>query len=219
MTIQAPPPPHAVRSPKRGPASAAFLREFLRHPAKTASVVPSSPALAKQMLSGVDLAACRAIVEYGPGTGVFTEALVDRLPPRWLVTEGGRGKFVAIEFNERFAELVRDAHPRVKVVHDDAANVGAICRREGMTPGEIDLVISGLGFASFPEPLTTRILQATWDVLKPGGSFRTFSYHVSLVKKQAWHFRAEARRVFSKVEISRVVWANVPPAFVYMCTK
>jgi phospholipid N-methyltransferase len=212
--------PRTPRSlPARRPSSAAFLREFLRDPAATASVVPSSPALARRMLSGLDLSACRTIVEFGPGTGVFTQEVLGRLPRGWLRSQGGRGTFIAVEFNGRLAETVRGEHPEIDVEHDDAANVEAICRRHGVAPGGVDLVISGLGFAALPEGVTTRILEATSRVLRPGGSFRTFTYHVSLIKKQAWHFRSEARRLFSSVEVSRGVWANLPPAFVYMCTK
>ena len=113
----------------------------------------------------------------------------------------------------------RSQFPSVSVHTESAAHVEEVCRKEGVRPGEVDVVISGLGFAALPVELTREILGATQRVLRPGGEFRTFTYHVSLVKRQAWAFRAEARRVFSHVETSRPVWGNIPTAFVYHCFK
>ena len=200
-------------------ARAAFVREFLRNPAATASVVPSSRKLTERMIEGVDLAACRAIVEFGPGSGVMTGVMLDRLPRGWMASEGGQGRFIAVEFNPRMAETVAREHPRAIVATESAADIERICASQGITPGTLDVVISGLGWASFPPELTTQILEATARTLRPGGHFRTFAYHIGLLKKNAWHLRSELRRLFGSVEMSRGVWANLPPAFVYRCAK
>ena len=198
---------------------AAFLREFLRNPAATAAIAPSSRALAKRMIEDLDLPSCRSIVEFGPGSGVFTQVMLDRLPHGWLRSEGGRGMFIAVEFNPRMAQIVAHDFPRATVVPDSAANIRRICETHTVLPGELDAVISGLGWASFPPQLTTEILEATVAMLRPGGHFRTFAYHIGLVKRSAWHLRHELNRLFTKVETSRGVWANLPPAFVYRCVK
>ncbi len=200
-------------------ARAAFVREFLRNPAATASVVPSSRKLTERMIEGVDLAACRTIVEFGPGSGVMTGVMLDRLPRGWMVSEGGQGRFIAVEFNPRMAEMVAQEHTRAIVATESAAEIERICASHGITPGTLDIVISGLGWASFPPELTTQILEATARTLRPGGHFRTFAYHIGLLKKNAWHLRSELHRLFGSVEMSRGVWANLPPAFVYRCVK
>lgn len=200
-------------------ARATFVREFLRNPAATASVVPSSRKLTERMIEGIDLPACRSIVEFGPGSGVMTSVMLDRLPRGWTSTEGGHGRFIAVEFNPRMAELVAQEHPRAIVAAESAADIEHICTSHGIAPGTLDAVISGLGWASFPPELTTQILEATARTLRPGGHFRTFAYHIGLLKKNAWHLRSELRRLFGSVEMSRGVWANLPPAFVYRCVK
>ena len=200
-------------------ARATFVREFLRDPAATASVVPSSRKLTARMLEGIHLPACRSIVEFGPGSGVMTRMMLERLPLGWTVGEGGDGRFIAVEFNPRMAELVAHEHPRAIVAPASAADIEGICSSNGVAPGTLDVVISGLGWASFPPQLTTQILEATARTLRPGGQFRTFAYHIGLLKKNAWHLRAELRRLFGSVEQSRGVWANLPPAFVYRCVK
>ena len=205
------------RSARRTASGAAFVREFLRNPAATGAIAPSSRRLASRMLEGIDFSRVRSIVEYGPGSGVFTRAVLERLPRGWLSEEGGQGTFIAIEFNPTLAAIVRERHPTMAVVEGSAEDVERICVEHDVQPGKLDVVISGLAFASLPPELSTRILEATRRVLKPGGEFRTFAYYVGLFMPGARHFREQARRLFAEVRPSRAVWANLPPAFVYTC--
>ena len=217
MTVSSPRAPHARRGTVS--AGAAFVREFIRNPSTTAAIAPSSRKLAARMIEGLDFSRMTSVVEFGPGSGVFTKAVLERLPRGWLIGEGGKGRFIAIEFSQSMAKLVREQFPRVTVVHGSAEHVEEICKEHAIGPGRLDAVVSGLGWASFPPELTTRILEATWSALRPGGEFRTFAYHVGLLMPGARHFRAEAQRLFGEVSSSRGVWANLPPAFVYRCRK
>ena len=207
----------AQHKKKRKPnAHITFVREFIRNPAATAAIAPSSRKLCERMIEGFDVASCRTVVEYGPGSGVMTRVVLERIPKGW--EEQGR-KFLAIEYNPTMAAVVHAEFPRATVINDSAANVERIIGEHGIAPGSVDLVVSGLGWASFPPNVTTEILEATARVLKPGGEFRTFAYHIGLVKKSAWHLRAEMKRLFGDVRTTRSVWANLPPAFVYVCKK
>ncbi len=212
-------PSRSHRARQRSGSRASFIREFFRNPAATAAIAPSSRVLADRMVRGIDLGACSSIVEFGPGSGVFTRAMLDRIPHGWARSEGGAGTFIAIEYNRRMARAVAREFPRATVVIDSAANIEKHCGAQGIAPGTLDAVISGLGWASFPPPLTTEILEATARMLRPGGHFRTFAYHVGLVKRNAWHLRSELRRLFGEVEMAHGAWANLPPAFIYRCTK
>lgn len=231
--------PHTAASPHASlRARLAFLREFLKAPGVVAAVAPSSTALARAMIRGYDFSKATTILEYGPGTGTFTRAILNALPPHWLAAHPdpspdpshdpspdappSRGRIIAIEFNGPIAEICRRQFPSVSLHHDTAANVVDICRAERLSPdgtSAADLIISGLGWPSFTDHLRTQILEATARVLKPGAEFRTFGYHVGLLMRGAWHFRAEAQRLFKEVHISPVVWRNLPPAFVYRCIK
>lgn len=207
---------------------ATFLKEFIKSPGTVAAIAPSSPRLAAAMLRGLDLTRTSVVVEYGPGTGSFSRAVLAHLGPDWFsgaLTDppgGSRAatrRFIAIEYTERLARMLQAEHPEITVVHDSAANVERICAERGIGPGGVDCVISGLGWPSFTDELRTEILEGTARVLKPGGEFRTFGYHVGLLMKGAWHFRREVRRLFREVHIGRVVWGNMPPAFVYRCVR
>jgi phospholipid N-methyltransferase len=195
-----------------------FVKEFIKAPGEVAAVSPSSRRLAQKMIEGLDFSTARVVVEYGPGLGTFTDAIVEEIERAADPATGHAPcRLIAIERNERLAQMIRERHPGVSLHHDDAANVRAICRDEGFE--SVDYVVSGLGWPSFSDDLRTRILEATAAVLRPGGEFRTFGYHVGLMMRGAWHFRRTVRRLFSEVTISKVVWANMPPAFVYRCVK
>lgn len=193
-----------------------FVTEFIKAPGEVAAVSPSSKHLARRMIQGLDFSQARAVVEYGPGTGTFTRAILDEIH-RAAPRAASPCRLIAIERNEKLAALLRKRLPEVALYHDDAANVRAICEKEGFQ--HVDAVVSGLGWPSFSDDLRTRILEATAEILRPGGEFRTFGYHVGLTMRGAWHFRRTVRRLFSEVTISEIVWRNMPPAFVYRCVK
>ncbi|MEL7472187.1 MAG: methyltransferase domain-containing protein [Planctomycetota bacterium] len=186
-----------------------FLTEFVRNPRSTAAIAPSSRRLARQMLEGLDLSGEITVVEYGPGSGVFTREALDRLDEA--------ARLVAIERNPRFAEALRARRPRADVHLGDAQDVLSVLAHRGLR--HADAIISGLGWPSIPDQPREAILEATAQALKPGGEFRTFGYHVGLIMGGAWRFRKTVRRLFSTVTISPVVWMNLPPAFVYRCVK
>lgn len=196
-----------------------FLAEFLRNPRATASVAPSSRFLADRMIADLDFSKITSIVEFGPGSGPFTRVLLERLPKNWHRSQGGKGVFIAIEFNPALAEVVREKFPSVIVAAESAANVEQICARQGILPGQLDVIISGLGYVSFPKDLTTQILEAAHRMLRPSGEFRTFGYHVGLMLPGAWHLRSELERLFSSARMQRGAWRNLPPAFMYRCVK
>ncbi len=186
-----------------------FLKEFLSRPGRIGAVAPSSPRLCKRMVQMVDLAPARVVVEYGPGTGVCTDAILPALP---------RGcRFFAVELNPSFAQIWRNRHPDQKLYCDSASNIPAICKAEGVS--QIDEIFSGLPWASFPEALQREILTATIPMLRPGGHLVTFAYQVGTLTPAGRRFSRLLPEYFTSVERSEVVWRNLPPAFVIRCTK
>ena len=161
------------------------------------------------MVEGLDLGRAQAVAEFGPGTGVFTDAIVPLL--------GKQTAFVAIELNKALADAFRLRHPRVALVNDSVEHVARITRERGM--GRLDAIISGLPWASFPDELQDRILAGALETLRPGGQFVTFGYHIGTWLKQGRSFYGKLPKLFARVERSGVVWRNVPPAFVVRCTR
>ena len=186
-----------------------FLWEFFKRPGSVGAVAPSSPSLARIMVEWIDWPNVRTVIEYGPGTGAFTGRIRERLDPRC--------RFLALEINPEFAAAIAARYPEVSVHQESAANVEAICRREGIA--EVDAIVCGLPWAVLDEREQAEILRGMMAVLKPGGQFVTFAYLQGLLLPAARRFRGNLRRHFSKIERSRTAWMNLPPAFVYRCRK
>jgi phosphatidylethanolamine/phosphatidyl-N-methylethanolamine N-methyltransferase len=135
-----------------------------------------------------------------------------------LANAGNHGcRLTAFEINPRMAENLRQAQPRADVRNADALTVVDVVDREKLPP--VDLVVSGLGWPSLPAGVRDGLLDATREILSPGGEFRTFGYHVGLLFPGAWAFRARCRTLFGSFERGPVIWRNLPPAFVYRCVK
>ena len=186
-----------------------FLKEFITQPFIIGAVAPSSLRLARKMVEGVDFANAKAIVEFGPGTGAFTNQILPRLAPGC--------RYFAIELNPTMAELWRSRHPGATLHRNSVKNVDRLCKKEGID--EVDIIFSGLPWASFDDQLQEETLEASLRVLRPGGQLITFGYRVGTMLPKGRRFYRRLPKFFSKVERSEYVWRNLPPAFVVRCTK
>jgi phosphatidylethanolamine/phosphatidyl-N-methylethanolamine N-methyltransferase len=186
-----------------------FLKEFITQPFVIGAIAPSSKRLARKMVEGVNFARAKAIVEFGPGTGAFTDKILRRLSPDC--------RYFAIELNPTMAELWRSRHPGRTLYLDSVKNVDRLCRDEGID--QVDVVFSGLPWASFDDQLQEETLAATLRVLRPGGQLITFGYRVGTMLPKGRRFYRRLPKFFAAVERSEYVWRNLPPAFVVRCTK
>jgi len=175
----------------------------------TGAVAPSSEFLAKTIVEDLDLRSARAVLEYGPGTGVFTPYILKGMAPT--------SKFAAIELNPQLAEIFKTRHPGVSLFQDSVANVRSICDYAGMD--SVDCIVSGLPWAAFPESMQRKFLDEMMRVLKPGGQFVTFAYVHGILLPPGKRFAELLPQYFTSVSKSPVVWLNVPPAFVYRCHR
>src|ERR1051326_9015401 len=92
-----------------------FLGAFLREPARTGSVAPSSPDLAQAMIRGCDLKNARTVVEFGPGTGAFTRLILQRI--------GRQTTFFALELDDKHVRGLRHRFPGVHIHKDSAERI------------------------------------------------------------------------------------------------
>ena len=81
--------------------------------------------------------------------------------------------------------------------------------------GECDAVVCGLPLASFNDSLQDDIIGEAHRVLRKGGAFVAFSYIQSPYLPQGRKIRDTLLKRFGRVEKSRIVWNNLPPAFAY----
>lgn len=179
-----------------------FFRAWLSDPLRVASIVPSGERLAELMTCGID-AATGPVLELGPGTGVFTRALIGR---------GVRQEdLTLVELGEEFAGLLAIRHPGASILRVDAARLpsgGAVSRRQH------GAAISGLPLLSMTPQKILRILAGTFRMLDAGASLYQFTY--------GWRCPAP-NAVLDRIGLQAVkigtAFSNVPPASVYRIAR
>jgi len=187
-----------------------FMREVFRSNKSTGAIAPSGRALAERVTELAEVRHADVVVEFGPGTGVFTEMIEQKRKPS--------AYFCALEVNESFVEATRTRCPSVDVIHDSAQNLLVHLSKKGFDA--CDVIVSGLPWTRFPDPLQDSILEATHNALRPGGKFVTFAYSSSpLVPNGRKFFKGKLNATFHSVSKSDIVWNNFPPAVVFVATK
>jgi phospholipid N-methyltransferase len=185
-----------------GPDWWLMMKAFLTQGKKIASCAPSSVAMARKMIDGIDWDAAKCIVELGAGTGPITAQLVKRLKPHT--------RAVVIELDPTLcARLQARFHgvPNLDVIQGDATQFDKYLAERGLP--EVDHVLSGLPLPSFPKELRNAVLDTSARALSPRGTFRQLTV-MPLV-----YYKMYAR-YFDDVKFRFVPW-NLPPGGVYLC--
>ena len=171
-----------------------------------ASITPTSDFGVKKVCGKIDFSRCRLVVEYGPGTGVFTKYLLAKMGPDSLL--------ITIERNGNFANLLRRKirDPRAIVVNDCASNILDILQE--LRKPSADYVISGIPFSFLPTSLKDRILRNSFTALRPGGKF--LAYQTFYQSNN--HLKAHLDRIFDFVRVEYEM-LNLPPLRIYEARK
>ncbi len=188
--------------PSRSQQALFFARNFLKHPRMVGSVVPSSRFLIDRMLSKVDWARTDLVLEYGPGVGIFTSAILQRLRPGAVL--------VAIEMNPEFVAFLRAwvRDPRLILVHGSAAVADQMLASRHLPLA--DYIISCLPYAAMAPDDRDAILRTAHSVLRPGGAFISYHYTPAMLPSLQSIF-GNVRRDFEPL--------NFPPAWLFDCQR
>ena len=154
------------------------------------------------MAAQVDFDRASFIVEYGPGTGVFTDEMLRKRKPAT--------RLLLLERNPQFAEQLAKKYENtqnITVINDTAEQIGKYLNMYSVP--KADYILSGLPFASLPKDVSENILIETKQHLAEGGKFITFQY--TLFRKGIFE------RHFCEISITHEI-RNVPPAYVLSCS-
>ena len=191
--------------PRRPPGDrVAILTTFLRHPARTGAITPSSPALARAMVRGLTVEPDETIVEFGPGTGPFTAEIQHILPDPAC--------YLGVEIEPRLVRRLRERYPALRVVEGSAERAPQYVAEAGRA--RVKAVISGLPFASLPPAVQDGIIRSFDALIGPGAEVRTFQYVHSFALPTTMRFLRRMRAIFGPHTRHAVVWRNIPPAVV-----
>ena len=176
------------------------------------AVAPSSRYLTRAMLGPLALERARVVVEVGPGTGVMTQALLNRIPID--------ATLLAFEINSRFSRYLRSnvSDSRLDVINASAEMLKKEVHRRGYQ--RVDAVVSSLALGFMPEWQRHAFLNELGSLLGEAGVFTQYQYLHRLQLKNGQVRRFDLvqllERYFRSVQ-RRFIWRNLPPAFVFAC--
>tara|TARA_B100000767_G_scaffold272405_1_gene299988 strand:+ start:458 stop:1015 length:558 start_codon:yes stop_codon:yes gene_type:complete len=182
--------------------TSSFLKEFLNKNNQVGAIAPSSKYLTKKMMGNLALSEANVVIELGPGTGVFTKKLLELIGPKT--------KLLVIEINTSFYNTLKQQlnDPRLTLINGSATDISLYLKQQKLA--EADVIISSLPLAVLPSFLRNRIVLSASDALSKKGKYVQFQYTLQSQKM--------LEKVFSTVKIKSCL-LNIPPAFVYTCTK
>ncbi len=181
-----------------------FLWQNIRTPFTTGSVTPSGRQLSRMMVEALAPKPGELVVEFGPGTGVFTrELLKSGVAPQDLIL---------VEFSPDFVKFLRSEFPHVKVIEGSAADLPRHLAELGQ--GRVTKIISGLPLRTMPEPLRIAITKSVAESLAEGGIYVQFTYFKILPLPEAL-----ALSLGLQAELIGMAIKNLPPAFVFRYRK
>lgn len=179
-----------------------FLRAWSNDPLRVAAIAPSGTALADLITSEIT-PQTGPVLELGPGTGVFTRALLKRgVPPEALTL---------VESGAEFAEILQRRFPQVRVLWMDAARLPG---RHLFDDAPAGAVVSGLPLLSMSQRQIFAILAGAFGALRHGGAFYQFTYGPCC---------PIPRRIMKRLDLTALcigrAYLNIPPAAVYRITR
>jgi len=179
-----------------------YIKNFLKDK-DVAAITPSSRFLVRRVCDWIDFSEDCIVVEYGPGTGVFSEYILEHM--------SADSTLLLIESNEEFVDQLnqmaaRDS--RVIVVEDRAENIADIMEAHALS--EADYVVSGIPFSFLDADVKRQLIVRTREVLADDGKF--------LVYQNYNHMEEPLRRHFPTVNKEYEI-RNIPPTYAYEARK
>ena len=150
------------------------------------------------MASYIDPTKAGLVVELGPGTGVVTQAVLERgVDP---------SQVLAVEYSNEFVDILKDRFVGATVIQGDAYDFQAI--RQSHIHEPLTAVVSSLPLFTKPKAMRKRLINMCLDALAPGRPFIQFSYAlVPPVQEDEGDFT---------IETSNWIIGNLPPARVWV---
>ena len=181
----------------------AFIKEAVKNIKTSGTIMPSSRFLSNKLIQGIDFDKAKVIVEFGPGNGVVTKKILEK-----MATDA---TLISFEINDEFYKhLITIEDERLIVINASAENV--IKELNRLNINEVDGIVSSLPLTIIPKEVVNSILVNSRKILKINGQFSQFQYSTVFYKKIKEIFKPE--NVKLKFEVK-----NFPPAFIYKCIK
>jgi phospholipid N-methyltransferase len=191
--------------------SVQFVAQAIRNPSTVGAFLPSSRALARRVMRGIEIDDGEVLLELGPGTGSMTSVFSEHLPDPSC--------YFGIELEPSFVNMLNDRFPDLRFVQGSAMEVTQHLLEAGIAHRDVRAVICGLPFGSIGPRLQDRMVVRLHKIMQPGTQFRCFQYMHAFPLPLARRFRRRMCERFGPCRVSRPVMTNVPPAIIVTWTR
>lgn len=166
-----------------------------------ASVTPTSDSCIRHVCKPINFSKDINVVEYGAGTGVFADYLLEKMSSGSTLT--------MFETNERLFDKLQDMDDnRIRLHNESVEYVDEMLKHSLIE--KVDYVISGIPFSFLETSTRAEILNKTKGILKSGGQF--------LAYQTSGHLKKPLKKAFGNVH-TEWEWRNIPPMTVYSAVK
>jgi phospholipid N-methyltransferase len=178
-----------------------LIKEFIKDK-KVGAAFSTTKHVIKKMLGNIDFDKANLLVEFGPGKGVITTHLLERMHKDSVL-------FV-FETNEMFIkELLNIRDERLVIINEDAEYARTIIKNRYKI-SKVDYVISTIPFTFFDRRKRKRVITKTYNLLNENGKFVTCQYSgliYQLIKQNFYQTRVI------------VALINIPPVIIFTGIK
>jgi phosphatidylethanolamine/phosphatidyl-N-methylethanolamine N-methyltransferase len=177
-----------------------YLKNFIKDK-NVASITPSSRMCVRHVCKKIDFSKDNIIIEYGPGTGVFTKYLLKRLTKDSIL--------ILFETNQDFVKKLEKIEDKRLVVHNESVEkITEIL--DPLLIGQVNYIISGIPFSFLEPEVKDSILKQSVQLLKKGGEF--------LAYQTSGHLKEPLRKTFGNLHTEFEI-LNIPPMMIYEAVK
>jgi phosphatidylethanolamine/phosphatidyl-N-methylethanolamine N-methyltransferase len=164
------------------------------------TVLPSSRAVGRTMAEAIRQRPAGPVIELGAGTGAVTRQLLKHGVTADLLT--------CVELDRGFVTYLCATLPGVDVICAPAEELATLWSEWRRAPA--GAIVSTLPIRLFPDDLKLQVLEATLSTMAPGAPIVQLTFRPSSPIPSHVLFACGLA-----AERREIVWANVPPAFVW----
>ena len=146
-----------------------FFQRWLSNPLAVGSIMPSSPGLRSLVRKKLGYESDEIVVEYGPGTGAITRAILDAGVPA--------ERLYSIEIDPELVKYMTQEFPEVTVIHGDVRHSDSLIGSSLV--GQVGTVIVGIPMVLLPFAQQQEIIATIFRILKAGRRFLLYSYCIT----------------------------------------
>jgi phospholipid N-methyltransferase len=168
-----------------------FATQLIAHPRAVGAICPSGQPLARRMAALIPETP-GLVVECGAGTGVVTQAILDR--------GIDKSRLIIIEYSPLFCRILRNKFPDLTIIQGDAAKLASYLP-EG---AQVSAIVSSLPLMSLPLATRAAVISQAHSVIRGKGCVIQFTYAL-------WR-TSPFRRAGYQSDSRAIILRNLPPA-------